>query len=70
MAIKNYVHPIDTISSLAKQLNLIPQRLIEKNIDDSMRPYYEKQDALAVFEAWKGTPVIYGLLLHKPDDTV
>ena len=70
VVIKNYVHAVDTICSVAKQLNLSMVRLIEKNIDDSMRPYYEKQDALAVFEAWKGTPVIYGLLLHKPDDTV
>jgi hypothetical protein len=35
-----------------------------------MRPYYEKQGALAVYEAWKGTPVIYGLLLVKENDTV
>jgi ubiquinone/menaquinone biosynthesis C-methylase UbiE len=70
IAIKNYVHRVSDITAMAKQLNLTTVRLIEKNIDDSMRPWYQKQDALAVFEAWKGTPVIYGLLLHKPDDTV
>jgi ubiquinone/menaquinone biosynthesis C-methylase UbiE len=69
LAIKNYVHPVDTIIAVAKQLNLQDCRLIEKNIDDSMRQYYEKQNALHVFEKWKGTPVIYGLHLKKADDT-
>jgi ubiquinone/menaquinone biosynthesis C-methylase UbiE len=59
VAIKNYVH---TISNAV--------RLIEKNIDSSMLPYYKKQDAMAVYEAWKGTPVIYGLMLTKQNDTV
>ena len=70
VAIKNYVHTIENITAAAKQLKLSLVRLIEKNIDDSMRPYYEKQDALAVYEAWKGTPVIYGLMLTKQHDTV
>ena len=70
VAIKNYVYPISNIITMAKQLKLSSVRLIEKNIDDSMRPYYEKQDAIAVYEVWKGTPVIYGLLLIKPNDTV
>jgi ubiquinone/menaquinone biosynthesis C-methylase UbiE len=70
VAIKNYVHTIADITTTAKQLKLSSERLIEKNINDSMRPYYEKQGALAVYEAWKGTPVIYGLLLVKENDTV
>lgn len=69
VSIKNYVHPVDTIITLAGQLNLHTSRLTEKNIDDSMRHFYEKQNALAVFENWKGTPVIYGLHLKKADDT-
>ena len=36
-------------------------RLIEKSIDETARPYYEKQNALAVFETWKGMPIIYGM---------
>jgi len=70
VAIKNYVYPISNIITMAKQLKLSSVRLIEKNINNSMRPYYEKQDAIAVYEVWKGTPVIYGLLLTKPNDTV
>lgn len=69
IAVKNHIHPIDKITALLKQLNIYPQRLIEKNIDDSMRHYYEKQAALPVFEKWKGTPVIYAMLLKKDDLT-
>lgn len=70
VSIKNYVHSIDGIIAVAKQLNLTLVRLIEKHIDDNMRHYYEKQDALAVYEKWKGTAVIYGMLFIKNNDTV
>jgi hypothetical protein len=64
------VHSIEHITAVAKQLNLSLVRLIEKTIDDNMRHYYEKQDALPVFEKWKGTPVIYGMLFKENNDTV
>jgi hypothetical protein len=38
---------------------------IEKSIDESARPFYEKQSALHVYESWKGTPIIYGIHLKK-----
>jgi len=68
IAVKNYIHPINEIIALAKQLDLQVLRLLEKNIDDSMHHYYEKQNALVIFEKWKGTPVIYALHLKKADD--
>ncbi len=67
ISIRNYVHAVDAIIAIAKQLGLQVVRLTEKNIDDTMKPYYEQQQAVRVFEKWKGTPVIYGLLLKKPD---
>ena len=39
--------------------------LIEKRIDESAKPFYEAQNAMNVYEKWKGTPVIYGMLLKK-----
>ncbi len=65
IAIKNYVHPIDAVTSLAKQLHLRVLRLTEKPIDDSAKHFYEAQNAINVYESWKGTPVIYGMLLKK-----
>jgi len=67
IAVKNYVHSIEKLKDIARQLHLEVFRLIEKSIDESARPFYEKQNALSVYEAWKGTPIIYGIHLKKPD---
>jgi ubiquinone/menaquinone biosynthesis C-methylase UbiE len=68
VAIVNHVHSVNKILAIAGQLNLKVLQLIEKNIDDSVKQYYEKHDALTVFEKWKNTPIIYGLRLKKSDD--
>lgn len=67
IAIKNYVHSIDKIKNIARQLHLEVIRFVEKSIDESAKPYYEKQNAIAVYQVWKGTPIIYGIHLKKPD---
>jgi ubiquinone/menaquinone biosynthesis C-methylase UbiE len=69
VAIKNYVHPIEKITAIARQLYLERVRLIEKRIDEPMKPWYEKQNALAIFESWKDIPIIYGILLKKKNVT-
>jgi ubiquinone/menaquinone biosynthesis C-methylase UbiE len=65
IAVKNYVHSIDKLKDIARQLHVEVCRLIEKSIDESARPFYEKQNALPVYESWKGTPIIYGIHLKK-----
>jgi ubiquinone/menaquinone biosynthesis C-methylase UbiE len=65
IAIKNYVHSIDDIREVTRQLHLQELRLIEKPIDESGKHFYETQNALHVYEKWKGTSVIYGMLLKK-----
>jgi ubiquinone/menaquinone biosynthesis C-methylase UbiE len=70
IAIINYVHSIEKIESITDKLNLKIEKVIEKNIDDSVRSYYEKQQAIAVFEKWKNTPIIYGIRLKKANDTI
>ena len=67
VAIINHVHPVNRILDIGNRLNLKVLQLIEKNIDDSVKHYYEKNNALAVFEKWKNTPIIYGVRLKKPD---
>jgi Methylase involved in ubiquinone/menaquinone biosynthesis len=69
ITIKNHVHTIESIKTIAGQLHLKIIRLIEKPIDDSVKSYYEKQDALAIYEAWKNVPIIYGIHLKKINDT-
>jgi len=65
IAVKNYVHSIEKLKDIARQLHLEVFRLIEKSIDESARPFYEKQNALPVYESWEGTPIIYGIHLKK-----
>jgi len=68
IAIINYVHSIDKLKAIAASLNLSVIKVVERNIDDSVKPYYEKQQAIAVFEKWKNTPIIYGIQLKKAND--
>ena len=70
IAIVNYVHSIEKIKNIAATLHLKVEKIIEKNIDDSVKSYYEKQQAIAVFEKWKHTPIIYGISLKKADGTI
>jgi ubiquinone/menaquinone biosynthesis C-methylase UbiE len=63
--LQNEVHTLDSLQQQAGQLGLHVLRLEERCIDDGIRPWYAAQGALALFERFKGTPIIYGLLLQK-----
>ncbi|WP_419698372.1 class I SAM-dependent methyltransferase [Mucilaginibacter sp. NFX135] len=65
MAVQNYVHPIYTIKDalLRNNFRLLIQEEIK--IDESMKPFYAKQNALHVYEKYKSFPVIYGIHLKK-----
>jgi ubiquinone/menaquinone biosynthesis C-methylase UbiE len=65
IGVKNYVHSIEAIQQIAKQLGWQMKRLEEKIIDKNVKPYYDKQNALKVYEKYKGMPVIYGILFKK-----
>jgi ubiquinone/menaquinone biosynthesis C-methylase UbiE len=65
VAIKNYVHTIDKIINTANRLNFKMVQLIEKTIDETTKPFYEKQNALHVYYPMKGVPIVYGMLLKK-----
>jgi ubiquinone/menaquinone biosynthesis C-methylase UbiE len=69
IAVRNYIHPLEEIRILTKQLGWIELRFIEKVIGDSVKRYYEAQDAVALFDAFRNTPIIYGIHLKKADDT-
>jgi ubiquinone/menaquinone biosynthesis C-methylase UbiE len=67
IAVRNQIYPILQVLAIAHRLGLIKVTLIEKKIDESMRPWYEQQNALPVFRRFLGVPIIYGLHLKKPD---
>ncbi|HXB05487.1 MAG TPA: class I SAM-dependent methyltransferase [Puia sp.] len=67
IAVRNHVYPIKKIRAIAARLGLREISLTEKKIDETMRPYYEKQQALATYQRFQGVPIIYGLHLKKTD---
>jgi len=65
IAVKNYVHPVYSIVELLQGFGF---HLIAKNeleIDESMKHYYQAQNALPVYEKYKGFQVIYGIHLKR-----
>lgn len=65
ISIKNYIHPIERINALARQLHWKETRFTERKIDESVKGYYESKNALSLYEKFKGTAVIYGIHFKK-----
>ena len=65
MSVKNYIHQIEKIKNIASTLNWQTIQVTEKKIDEVVKHFYEKQGALAVYETYKGMPVIYGIHFKK-----
>jgi ubiquinone/menaquinone biosynthesis C-methylase UbiE len=65
MTVRNYVHPIYAIKDVMLKNNFRLLSQEEIKIDESMKPFYTKQNALHVYEKYKGFPVIYGIHLKK-----
>ncbi len=65
VSVKNYIHSIPTLQFIAGRLNWKQILIIEKKIDESLKPFYEKQGALRVYEEYVGNPVIYGIHFKK-----
>ncbi len=65
IAVKNYIHPISKIRTLFNALHLSEDRFEEKRIDQRVKHYYEKQNALHVYNRFKDTAMIYGMCLTK-----
>jgi ubiquinone/menaquinone biosynthesis C-methylase UbiE len=67
IAVRNHIYPIPQLRGIAYRLGLTEVTLTERKIDETMRPWYEQQNALPVFRRFLGVPIIYGLHLKKPD---
>jgi len=65
MAVRNYVHPIYTIKDILLRNNFQLLNQEEIKIDESMKSFYVKQNAMHVYEKYRGFPVIYGIHLKK-----
>lgn len=67
IAVRNYIHTLKKIRNIAARLDLEVLEQTERRVDDTMLPWYEKQNAVDVFKRFYGVPIIYGIHLKKSD---
>jgi ubiquinone/menaquinone biosynthesis C-methylase UbiE len=67
IAVRNHVYPLSHVLSITGRLGLTEITIREQQVDESMRPWYERQDALPVYRRFLGVPIIFGLHLKKAD---
>jgi ubiquinone/menaquinone biosynthesis C-methylase UbiE len=67
ISIKNYIHSIDNIKKNAGQLHWRVVRFAERHVDERVKHFYEKQNAMPVYKKYFGEPVIYAIYLIKAD---
>lgn len=65
IAVRNYVHKVAHVKAIFALKNWEVVNEEQICIDESVKHYYENQNALHVYERFKGMPVIYGLHLRQ-----
>lgn len=70
ISLESFVYPIETIRNIAKQLGWAELRFTERRIDETVKSFYKKQNAIALYNKFYGMPLIYGIHLKKSNDTL
>ncbi|GAC1311608.1 MAG: hypothetical protein NVSMB24_31470 [Mucilaginibacter sp.] len=65
IAVRNFVHPTTTIRDILLRKNFQLVHREELHIDESVKHYYQQQNALAVYEKFKGLSAIYGMHFRR-----
>jgi len=65
IAVKNYVHTLDRIKAILLRNNFEVVLDEEKKVDETVMHYYSEQNALHVYEKFKGFPIIYGIHFRR-----
>lgn len=65
IAVRNFVHPTDAIRAILLKNNFKIVSEVEKQVDETVRHYYQAQNALHVFDKFKGFPIIYGIHFRR-----
>jgi hypothetical protein len=69
IVVQNYVHQLAEIKEIMLNNNFTLVAQEEVKIDEKVKHYYANQNALRVYESYKGFPIIYGLHFTKKNDT-
>lgn len=67
MSVINYVHPLKKVKNIFSKYGFTVIKQEEKYVDDTVKHYYQAQNAIPVYDRFKGMPIIYGLHLKKED---
>ncbi len=65
--IKNYIHTLDKVRSLAARMNWIEVGFIEYRIDQRVRHFFEKLNVMDAYRDSYGQLVLYGLHFRKEE---
>ena len=61
ISVENYVHPVPVIKDLLLKNGFRVVNKVAKSVDETVKHYYEQQNALHVYEKFKGFLIIYGI---------
>jgi ubiquinone/menaquinone biosynthesis C-methylase UbiE len=65
ISVQNFVHLITTIKEILLLHNFRVVAQQEIRIDESLKHYYARQNALHIYETYKDFPMIYGMHLRR-----
>ncbi|WP_157740874.1 class I SAM-dependent methyltransferase [Mucilaginibacter xinganensis] len=65
IAVRNFVHPVDALKKILLKCNFVVAAEVEKRVDESVKHYYQQQNALHVYDKFKGFPIIYGIHFRR-----
>jgi ubiquinone/menaquinone biosynthesis C-methylase UbiE len=65
IAVQNFVYSTSSIKDFLKRYGFSVISEEQRYIDQSVKHYYQEQQALSVYEQFEGMPIIYGLHLKR-----
>jgi ubiquinone/menaquinone biosynthesis C-methylase UbiE len=65
IVVRNYIHPLEKVIHIFQKQGLFVVQREERIVNEEVRPYYQNQNALTIYDRFLGTPIIYGLHLKK-----
>lgn len=65
IAVQNFVHSTVSIIAIMQKHGFDLVAKLEKTVDETVRHYYQAQNAMHVYEKFKGCPIIYGLHFRR-----
>jgi len=65
IAVQNFVHTTDIIKQVLLKNGFKVISHLELKVDETVRHYYAQQNALHVYEKFKGRPIIYGIHFNR-----